>query len=179
MVIVGNLANTVTLGDYSGNPSLQVNAVQGITAAIQAVNPTATVTFDSCGTSTTATAPASCSAATQTAIKSADLVIVFVGTDPNVATEGKDRSSLAMPGNYNSLISQVHALGNPNTAMVIQSNGPVDISGAQGDFPAIVFAAYNGRARARRWRRCCSAGRTRPGTWTSPGSRTTRSCPTS
>ena len=146
VVIVGNLANTVTLGDYSGDPSLQVNAVQGITSAVKAANPDATVTYDSCGTSTTATAPASCSAATQTAIKSADLVIVFVGTDLNVATEGKDRTSLEMPGNYNSLISQVHALGNPRTAMVIQSGGPVDISGTQGDFPAIVFSGYNGES---------------------------------
>ncbi len=146
VVIVGNLANTVTLGDYSGDPSLQVNAVQGVTSAVKAANPDATVTYDSCGTSTTATAPASCSAATQAAIKSADLVIVFVGTDLNVATEGRDRTSLAMPGNYNSLISQVHALGNPRTAMVIQSGGPVDISGTQGDFPAILFSGYNGES---------------------------------
>ena len=56
VVIVGDLANTVTLGDYSGDPALQVNAVQGITAAVKAANPSATVTFDACGTSTTATA---------------------------------------------------------------------------------------------------------------------------
>ena len=146
VVIVGNLANTVTLGGYSGKPSLQVNAVQGITSAVKAANPNATVTFDSCGTSTTATSPASCSAATQAAIKAADLVIVFVGTDQNVASEGHDRTSLAMPGNYNSLISQVNSLGNPRTAMVIQSDGPVDISGTQGDFPAIVFSGYNGES---------------------------------
>jgi beta-glucosidase len=146
VVIVGNLANTVTLGGYSGQPSLEVNAVQGITSKVKAVNPNATVTFDSCGTSTTATSPASCSAATQAAIKAADLVIVFVGTDQNVASEGHDRTSLQMPGNYNSLISQVNALGNPRTAMVIQSDGPVDISGTQGDFPAIVFSGYNGES---------------------------------
>jgi beta-glucosidase len=146
VVIVGNLANTVTLGDYSGDPSLQVNAVQGITAAVKAANPNATVTYDSCGTSTKATAPASCSAATQAAIKTADLVIVFVGTDLNVATEGLDRTTLAMPGNYNSLISQVAAIGNPRTAMVIQSGGPVDISATQGDFPAIMFSGYNGES---------------------------------
>ncbi len=104
------------------------------------------MTYDSCGTSTTATAPASCSAATRAAIKAADLVIVFVGTDLNVAREGVDRTSLAMPGNYNSLISAVAAAGNPRTALVIQSNGPVDISAAQGDFPAIVFSGYNGES---------------------------------
>jgi beta-glucosidase len=35
IVIVGNLAATVTLGDYSGDPTLQVDAVQGITAELQ------------------------------------------------------------------------------------------------------------------------------------------------
>ena len=146
MVIVGNLADTVTLGDYSGDPSLQVNAVQGITAAVQAANPNAQVTYDSCGTSTTATVAADCSAATLAAIKSASLVIVVVGTDLNVASEGNDRASLAMPGNYDSLISQVNAVGNPNMALVIQSNGPVDLGDVQGDFPAIVFSGYNGES---------------------------------
>jgi beta-glucosidase len=146
VVIVGNLANTVTLGDYSGDPTLRVNAVQGITAAVTAANPNANVVYDSCGTSTRATAAASCSAATQAAIKAADLVIVFVGTDTNVATEGLDRTTLAMPGNYNSLISQVAAIGNPRTAMVIQSGGPVDISATQGDFSSILFSGYNGES---------------------------------
>ena len=146
VVVVGNLANTVTLGGYSGAPQFTVSAVQGITSAVRAANPGATVTFDACGTSTTATAPASCSAATQAAIKSADLVIVFVGSDLSVADEGHDRTSLAMPGNYDSLISQVAALGNPRTALVMQADGPYDISAAQSDFPAIVFSGYNGEA---------------------------------
>ncbi|HEY9241872.1 MAG TPA: glycoside hydrolase family 3 C-terminal domain-containing protein, partial [Streptosporangiaceae bacterium] len=146
VVIVGDLANTVTLGDYSGDPALRVNAVQGITAALKAANPNATVTYDSCGTSTTTTTAASCSAATQAAVKTADLVIVFAGTDTSVATEGQDRTTLAMPGNYNSLISQVAALGNPRTALVLQTGGPVDISATQGDFPAIVFSGYNGES---------------------------------
>jgi beta-glucosidase-like glycosyl hydrolase len=146
VVVVGDLANKVTLGGYSGAPSLQVNAVQGITSAVQAANPNATVDFDACGTGTTKTAPASCSAQTQDDIKTADLVIVFVGTDGATAGEGNDRDSLAMPGNYDSLIDQVHALGNPNTALVIQSDGPVKIDDVQGDFPAILFSGYNGES---------------------------------
>jgi beta-glucosidase len=146
VVIVGDLANTVTLGGYSGDPALQVNAVQGITAAVKAANPNATVTFDACATSTTATAPAACSAQTQTAIQGADLVVVFAGTDANTAGEGNDRDSLAMPGNYNSLISQVAALGNPHTVLSMQTDGPVDIEGTKGDFPAIVYSAYNGES---------------------------------
>jgi beta-glucosidase len=146
VVIVGDLASAVTLGGYSGDPSLQVNAVQGITSAVKAANPAASVTFDACGTSTTATAPASCSAQTQADIKTADLVIVFAGTNLNVADESHDRSSLAMPGNYDSLISQVAALGNPRMALVIQSDGPVDIGNVRSDFPAIVFSGYNGES---------------------------------
>ena len=146
VVIVGNLADTVTLGDYSGDPSLQVNAVQGITTAVTTANPDAQVTYDSCGTSTTATTPADCSPGTLAAIKSASLVIVFVGTDLNVASEGHDRTSLAMPGNYDSLISQVNSAGNPDTALVIQSDGPVDLGNVQAGFPAIVFSGYNGES---------------------------------
>jgi beta-glucosidase len=73
-------------------------------------------------------------------------VIVFVGTDLSVGTEGDDRTSLAMPGNYDSLISAVNAVGNPDTALVIQSDGPVDLGNVQGDFPAIVFSGYNGES---------------------------------
>ncbi|MEW1864174.1 glycoside hydrolase family 3 C-terminal domain-containing protein [Streptomyces sp. NPDC088194] len=146
IVIVGNLANTTTLGGYSGQPTLRVDAVQGITAAVKAANPSATVTYDACGTSTGATTPAACSAGTQSAIKKADLVVVDVGSDMGVADEGTDRSTMALPGNYDSLISQVAALGNPRTALVMQADGPYDIQQAQKDFPAIVFSGYNGES---------------------------------
>jgi beta-glucosidase-like glycosyl hydrolase len=146
IVIVGNLANTVTLGDYSGDPSLQVDAVQGITSEVQAANPGAQVVYDSCGTSTKATGAATCSAQTLADVKTADAVIVFVGTDLNVASEGTDRTSLAMPGNYDSLIQQVAAVGNPNMVLSIQSNGPVTIDNVQNDFASIVFAGYNGES---------------------------------
>jgi beta-glucosidase len=146
VVVVGDLAGKVTLGDYSGEPALQVSAAQGITAAVKAANPSATVTFDACGTSTGTTAAASCPAATLAAIKTADLVVVFVGTDTSVATEGKDRGTIAMPGNYGSLISQVTAVGNPRTALAIQAGGPVAVDNVKGAFPAIVFSAYNGES---------------------------------
>jgi beta-glucosidase len=146
VVIVGDLANKVTLGGYSGSPALQVNAVQGVTAAVHAVNPNASVVFDACGTSTRSTAAAACSTQTQADIASADLVIVFVGTDGSVAGESNDRKSLAMPGNYDSLINQVSALGNHRTALVIQSDGPVKIDDVQANFPSIVFSSYNGES---------------------------------
>jgi beta-glucosidase-like glycosyl hydrolase len=146
VVVVGNLAGTVTLGGYSGAPTHTTSPVDGITAAVKAANPHATVTYDACGSSTTATAPAACSAATTAAIKTADLVVVFIGTDDRTAGEGNDRDNLAIPGNYRSLIDQVHAIGNPRTALTMQTDGPLAISDVQNDFPAIVFSAYNGQA---------------------------------
>ncbi|NBH06535.1 glycoside hydrolase family 3 C-terminal domain-containing protein [Amycolatopsis sp. SID8362] len=146
VVVVGDLAGKVTLGDYSGEPALQVNAVQGITSALKAANPAATITFDACGTSTGTTTAASCSAATMAAVKTADLVVVFAGTDTNVATEGRDRTSIAMPGNYDSLLDQVAAAGNPRTALAVQAGGAVSLDHAKSGYPAIVFSAYNGES---------------------------------
>jgi beta-glucosidase len=153
VVILGDLANTVTLGDYSGAPGLQVNAVQGITTAIKAANPNANILFDAADTSSTGTSAAVLSASTQAAIKKADLVVLFVGMDKNNAQEAKDRTTIAMPGNYDSLINQTTALGNPKTALgnpktalVIQSGGPVKISDVQGKVPAVVFSGYNGES---------------------------------
>ncbi|HEV3361510.1 MAG TPA: glycoside hydrolase family 3 C-terminal domain-containing protein [Pseudonocardiaceae bacterium] len=146
IVILGDLAGKVTLGDYSGNPSLQVNAVQGITSAVKAANPGATVVYDAAGTGTKATGPATLSAATLADIKDASAVIVSVGTDTDLATEGTDRTSIAMPGNYDSLIDQATAVGNPNMVLAIQSNGPVQIDNEQAKFPSIVFSGYNGES---------------------------------
>ncbi|MEV6851549.1 glycoside hydrolase family 3 C-terminal domain-containing protein [Actinoplanes sp. NPDC051411] len=141
VVVVGDLADTVTLGGYSGDPSHRVSPLQGITDAL----PGAKITFDACGTSTVATAAAACSAATQDAIKTADLVVVFIGTDDRTAGEGNDRNNLEIPGNYRSLIDQVHALGNPRTALAMQTDGPIAIADVQADFPAVVFSSYNGQ----------------------------------
>jgi beta-glucosidase-like glycosyl hydrolase len=145
VVVLGDLANKVTLGSYSGSPTFHANAVQAIRAAVLRANPSASVVYDAARTSTTATGPAVLGTRTAAAIRSADLVVVFVGTDGNTAGEGGDRS-LAMPGNYGSLIRQVAALGNAKTVLVIQSAGPVKIDDVQAAVPAIVFSGYNGQS---------------------------------
>jgi beta-glucosidase len=146
VVVLGDLANKVTLGGYSGDPTFHVNAVQAIRAAVLRANPTAAVLYDAARTSTTATGPAVLNTRTADAIRSADLVVVFAGTDDHTAGEDRDRSNLAMPGNYGSLIRQVTALGNPRTVLVIQSNGPVKIDDLQDPVPAILFSGYNGQS---------------------------------
>ena len=145
VVVLGDLANKVTLGGYSSGPTFTTTPVAGITNAVKAVDPTATVTFDAAGTSTTATAAVSLSAATKAAVQAANLVVVYAGTDGSTAGEGKDRSTLAMPGNYNSLIQQVNALGNPNTVLVLQTDGPVTLNADAQAVPAVLFSGYNGQ----------------------------------
>ncbi|WP_394619900.1 glycoside hydrolase family 3 C-terminal domain-containing protein [Lentzea sp. JNUCC 0626] len=140
VVVLGDLAGKVTLGGYSGKPTHTVNAVQGIQAAL----PGASVLFDAASTSTSATGPAVLSEATKAAVRAADLVVVFAGTDMEVAREGKDRPTIAMPGNYTSLIDQVSALGNPRTVLAIQAMGPVTFD--QAKMPAVVFSGYNGQS---------------------------------
>ncbi|SEP43474.1 glycoside hydrolase family 3 C-terminal domain-containing protein [Amycolatopsis saalfeldensis] len=142
VVVLGDLANTVTLGGYSGQPTHTVNPVEGIKAAL----PNASVVFDAAGTSTTATTPAVLSDATKSAVRAADLVLIFAGTDHSSASEGHDRANLGMPGNYGSLIDQVTALGNPRTALALQTVGPVALGDLQAKVPAILFSGYNGQS---------------------------------
>ncbi|CAG7612821.1 glycoside hydrolase family 3 C-terminal domain-containing protein [Actinacidiphila bryophytorum] len=146
VVIVGDQAGKVTLGGYSGDPTKKVDAVQGITAQVTAANPDAQVVYDAAGTSTTATGAAVLGDKTRADIRDADLVVIAVGTDEATAGEGKDRSGLALPGNYGSLIDQVAALGNPRTVLDIQSDGPVAVEAYRSEVAAVVFAGYNGES---------------------------------
>src|SRR5262249_9282441 len=107
VVILGNLAESAPLGDYSGLPSVRISAMRGLADAVTAANPDATVLFDAASTSTHATGPAVLSDVTRAAVRAADLVVLFVGTDSANCGEDQDRATLAMPGNYASLIEQV------------------------------------------------------------------------
>ncbi|XVV16053.1 ricin-type beta-trefoil lectin domain protein [Actinoplanes sp. CA-131856] len=133
-VVLGALADTVNLGSYGNGPDKQISMRQGIVDAL----PGASVTFDA-GTGTL-------SAATQTAVKAADLVVVVAGTDHDTAGEGNDRKTLALPGTQGALIDQVAALGNPHTVLDIQSVGPVTIGDRLAKIPAVLFSAYNGQS---------------------------------
>ncbi|MBX5439724.1 MAG: glycoside hydrolase family 3 C-terminal domain-containing protein [Thermoflavifilum sp.] len=144
VVIVGDLANRVILGGYSGNPRHQVSPVEGITQVFKQKNPQIEVIFDSTATSTIAHQPAWLSEKTKTDIQQADLVIVYIGTDEAVSREGFDRANLMIPGNQSDLIYQVAQLGNPHMILVMQATGPMDISLIERYFPSIVFSGYNG-----------------------------------
>lgn len=146
ILIIGNLADKVSLGGYSGDPKLKISAVEGITEVFKRINPQMQVKFDSTNSSVTSTQPVKLDERIKADIRKADAVIVFIGTNEAVASEGHDRPSLAIPGNYLSLIYQVAEQGNKNMILAIQSDGPLNINYIRHYFPAIVFSSYNGES---------------------------------
>ena len=78
---------------------------------------------------------------------SADVAIVFVGTDEKTATEEADRLTLLLPGNQVNLIKAV-AEANPNTIVVMQTLGCVEVEEFKNlkNIPGIIWTGYNGQA---------------------------------
>jgi len=78
---------------------------------------------------------------------SADIAVVFVGTDENTATEEADRLTLLLPGNQIELIKAVAAV-NPNTIVVMQTLGCVEVEEFKNllNIPGIISVGYNGQA---------------------------------
>lgn len=79
--------------------------------------------------------------------KSADVAIVFVGTDENTATEEADRLTLTLPGNQVDLIKAVSG-ANPKTIVVMQTLGCVEVEEFKDlkNIPGILWTGYNGQA---------------------------------
>ena len=79
--------------------------------------------------------------------KTADVAILFVGTDEKTATEEADRLTLLLPGNQVELIKAVAAV-NPNTIVVMQTLGCVEVEEFKNlqNIPGIIWVGYNGQA---------------------------------
>jgi len=75
--------------------------------------------------------------------KKADVVLMVVGLNGFVETEGKDRTQAGLPENQVHLINQVRKV-NKNMVLVIIAGSFIDISAFHQDIPAIVFCPYNG-----------------------------------
>ena len=79
--------------------------------------------------------------------RSADVAVVFVGTDEKTATEEADRLTLLLPGNQVELIKAVAAV-NPHTIVVMQTLGCVEVEEFKDleNIPGILWVGYNGQA---------------------------------
>lgn len=78
---------------------------------------------------------------------SADVVLIFVGTDQSTGREESDRFSITLPGNQNELIKSVAAV-NQNTIVVMQTMGMVEVEQFKNNpnIPGIIWTGYNGQA---------------------------------
>lgn len=73
------------------------------------------------------------------AARNADVAIVVVGTGPTLDTEGKDRESMALPGDQDAMVRAVVA-ANPRTIVVVNAGSPVRMDWA--DEPAAVLQCW-------------------------------------
>jgi len=78
---------------------------------------------------------------------SADVALVFVGTDDRTAGEESDRFNIQLPGNQYELIKSV-AAANPNTIIVLQSLGMVEVDQFKDNpnIAGIIWTGFNGQA---------------------------------
>lgn len=78
---------------------------------------------------------------------SADVALIFVGTDQTTGREESDRFSIVLPGNQVELIKAVSAV-NPNTIVVMQTMGMVEVESIKNNpnIPGVIFTGYNGQA---------------------------------
>ena len=72
-----------------------------------------------------------------------DVAVVVVGTNEEVESEGFDRTSLALPGRQDELVSAVAAV-NPRTVVVVNSGAPVLLPWAD-DVAAVLVSWFPGQ----------------------------------
>jgi beta-glucosidase len=153
VLVIGVLGNVTNFyrGGYSSTQGSygQANNVtpyNGIRTAIQAINPSATVDFlrGFTGTSTSASGLTTINTTHVNESANYDWVIVYVGTDSTTAGESRDRSNITLPGAQASLISQV-AAKNPNTVVVMETVGLVDVTTFEPSVAAMLWSSYNGQ----------------------------------
>ena len=78
-----------------------------------------------------------------TLARQSDVALVFLGTNLKVEAEGRDRTSLDLPGDQEKLLEAVYA-ANPKTALILMSGGPVAVVWAKQHIPAILQSWYPG-----------------------------------
>ena len=77
------------------------------------------------------------------AARTADVAVVVVGTNDEVETEGRDRTSLDLPGAQDELVRAVLA-ANPRTIVVVNAGAPVLMPWAQ-DVRALLWTWFGGQ----------------------------------
>ncbi|MDQ2719879.1 MAG: glycoside hydrolase family 3 C-terminal domain-containing protein [Bacteroidota bacterium] len=148
IAVIGPHADLFTAGGYSGRVTNPVTPMQGIK---NRMSPGTKILYvKGCEIiarkDTTETLVANTKEDFQkaaNAAKNAEVAILFVGTTLAVEAEGKDRTSLGLPGKQEELIKRVLA-ANPRTIVVELNAGPLTIPEIKEKAPAIIEAWWAG-----------------------------------
>jgi len=157
IAVIGPHADIFTAGGYSGKPIEAITPIQGIK---NRVSPGTEVIFakgseappappkNNSNSNSNTPAPSVFNTKEELqkaagAAKKADAVILYAGTTLNVEAEGRDRTSLGLPGNQEELIKIVLA-ANPRTIIVLMNAGPLTIPDVKQNAPAILEAWWGG-----------------------------------
>ena len=149
VAVIGPHADIVTLNNYNGRVKDSVTALQGLKNRAPGIEFLFAVGGEISPPRGSRGAPppkTDLRAELQKAInaaKTAEVALVFVGTDASVEQEGRDRKTLALPGNQEELVRAI-AEANPRTAVVLMSAGPLSVPWAKEHVPALVQAWWPG-----------------------------------
>lgn len=148
IAVIGPHADLFTAGDYSGRVTNPVTPLQGIknrmspgTELLYVKGAEIIARKDSTEALVSNTKEELEKAVA--AAKKADVAIVYIGTTLAVEKEGRDRTSLGLPGKQEELIKAVLA-ANPRTVVVELNAGPLTIPDIKETAPAIIEAWWAG-----------------------------------
>ncbi|KAL6875729.1 hypothetical protein ACP4OV_013242 [Aristida adscensionis] len=140
--VIGHNANDVLalLGNYWGQPCQPTTPLQGIQGFVKNAKFLAGCNSAACTAAATDQAVA--------LARAADAVVLVMGLSQAQESEGKDRTTLLLPGNQQSLIAAVAAAAKHPVTLVLLTGGPVDVTFAQANpkVGAILWAGYPGMA---------------------------------
>lgn len=151
IAVIGPHATVFTAGGYSGKPMDPITPLQGVKNRMQPGTEIVLVTgAEISAPRNNPNAPAAPAFDKEgelrkaaEAAKAADIAILYVGTTLAIEAEGRDRTSLGLPGNQNELIKTVLA-ANPRTIVVLLNAGPLTIPDVKEKAPAILEAWWGG-----------------------------------
>ncbi len=148
IAVIGPHADLFTAGGYSGRVTDPITPLQGIknrlspgTEILYAKGSEILARKDSTEALVSNTKEEQQKAVD--AAKKADVAILYVGTTLAIEAEGRDRTSLNLPGKQEELVKAVMA-ANPRTIVVEMNAGPLTIPEIKEKAPAIIEAWWGG-----------------------------------
>ena len=128
-------------GNYYGTPARKVGVVQGLR---EVLGDGVTIDYEK-GADFVGPANADAVARAVALAKRSDVVVLCLGTGLQVEAESRDRRDLNLPGAQQPLLEAVFA-ANPRVALVLFNAGPLAVTWAHDQLPAILAAWFPGEA---------------------------------